>query len=243
MRVLALITARGGSKGLPGKNVRSFHGHPLVAWSVSQALGSKLVETVVLSTDDSEIAQAGKSYGVQVPFERPAHLSGDEAGSVDVAIHALDELEKNNQHFDVLVLLQPTSPIRKRSDIDGMLNLLKENWDHADGVVTIAPMKPSPLHSLVVEDKFVRLGSDFKALPRQALPKFYASYGVCWAIKTETLKKEKTFHPARLLPWNILREQAVDIDDLGDFVCAEALQSLLQANDDQFIPSFKKKNI
>lgn len=241
MQVLALITARGGSKGLPGKNVKSFHGHPLIAWSIAHAQNSKLVNHVVVSTDDQEIAKAAKLYGAEVPFMRPSELSDDNAGSVDVALHAINEIEKKHGKIDVLVLLQPTSPIRKNTDIDQMLSLLKENWSTADGVITISPMKPSPLHSLTIHENEVKLNDSFKAVPRQNLPKFFASYGVCWVIKTDVLREQKTFHPKKLLPFPIVREQAVDIDDLGDFVTAEALQSLAEQNDKNFLPIFRNK--
>lgn len=241
MKVLALITARGGSKGLPGKNVREFHGHPLVAWSVAQAQGTNLINKILLSTDDKDIAEVGKKYGAEVPFLRPENLSSDQASSVDVAVHALNYLKSRGEDYDILLLLQPTSPIRKSSDLDGMIQLLEKNWNKAEGVVTVAPMKPSPLHSLTEVSGLLKLNDQFKDLPRQVLPKFVASYGVAWAIKTEVIREQRTFHPKLLLPWPILREQAVDIDDIGDFVCAEALQKLAEKNDHKFRPIFRNK--
>lgn len=238
-KVLALITARGGSKGLPGKNSRNFLGHPLVAWSVAHALGSTEVDTVLLSTDDAEIAGMGKKYGAEVPFMRPPELSGDSAGSVDVAIHALDFMKAQGKDYDILLLLQPTSPIRKSSDLDGMVRLLEKNWEKADGVVTTAVMKPSPFHSLVEDSGYIKINTIFSELPRQELPTFMASYGVGWAIKASALREQKTFHPKLLLPWPIQRVQAVDIDEPADFVCAEALQILAESGDPAFRPEFR----
>jgi CMP-N,N'-diacetyllegionaminic acid synthase len=238
MKVLALITARGGSKGLPGKNTRNFHGHPLIAWTVRHAIEASNIDSVVVSTDDQAIADAAKKYGAEIPFLRPSNLATDYASSLDVVIHTLEELKKNGKEYDVLVLLQPTSPLRSSGDLSGMVNKLKENWAAADAVVTVSPMKPSPLHALIVENDFVFINENFKALPRQALPKFFASYGVAWVIKVSTLLQEKSFHPKRTLAWPIQREQAVDIDDLGDFVTAEALFELLVDQDIKFKPDF-----
>lgn len=119
-RVLALITARGGSKRLPGKNVLPFCGKPLIAWTIEAALKSRHVDRVVVSSDDAEIIAASMAAGADVPFVRPQELSGDGAGSADVALHALDSL---GDPFDLLVLLQPTSPLRNADDIDACLRL------------------------------------------------------------------------------------------------------------------------
>lgn len=119
-RVLALITARGGSKRLPGKNVRLFAGKPLIAWTVEAALNSAHVDRVVVSSDDAEIIGAAEAAGAESPFVRPPGLAGDAASSADVALHALNSLDAR---FDLLVLLQPTSPLRNAQDIDACLQM------------------------------------------------------------------------------------------------------------------------
>lgn len=241
MNVIALITARGGSKGLPGKNIRDFHGHPLIAWSVAHALNTKSISRVVVSTDDPKIAAISLEYGAELPFSRPVSLAQDTSTSIDVALHAINFLEDKGEKFDVLVLLQPTSPIRHSSDLQGMLDLLKDNWESCDGIVTIHPMKPSPAQGLLVKNGMITLYEGFKPVLRQELETVYSSFGVAWAIKVETIKKEKTFHPSAILPWKLKRFQAVDIDDEADFVTAEALFSLAYKNDHGFKPSFKKE--
>jgi CMP-N,N'-diacetyllegionaminic acid synthase len=231
MRVLALITARGGSKGLPGKNVKDFHGKPLIAWSVLQAKGSQFVSSVVLSTDDSVIAACGQAAGAEIPFIRPPELSDDQASSVEVALHALDELEKMGRIFDILLLIQPTSPLRETSDIDGLLRTLIDNWDKADAAITMVPMKPSPLHSYKLNGELVAPTFEIKAVPRQQMMTYYASYGLGWAIKVDALRAQKTFNPVKILPWFVSRSKAVDIDDEYDFSCAEALFKYLKVKE------------
>lgn len=120
-KVLALITARGGSKGLPRKNVLQVAGRPLIAWTIEAALKSNIVDRVVLSSDDNEIIETAKSWGCSVPFRRPAHLANDTASSMQVVLHALEQLPG----FDYVILLQPTSPLRTASDIDAAFHELK----------------------------------------------------------------------------------------------------------------------
>lgn len=239
MKVLALIPARGGSKGLPGKNIRLFHGHPLIGWSIQHALDSKRVTKVLVSTDDPQIADLSLKYGAHVPFLRPLELAQDNSTSVDVAQHALSYLEKIGETFDVVLLLQPTSPIRHLQDLDGMLNLLEKNWDNASGVVTTHLMNPIPAQGLLIQNGRVNFYEGLCPLGgRQDLPKVHASFGIAWAIKTSALMEEKTFHPASLLAWPVKRVQAVDIDDESDFVSAEALISLAIRQDPMFLPGF-----
>ena len=127
-RVLALIPARGGSKGLPRKNVRNICGKPLIAWSVEAAKKCRYTDAVVVSTDDREIADAAQSAGAAVPFMRPAELATDAASSMDVILHAISYFEKKGESFDVLVLLQPTSPLRDSGHVEEALDMfIKKN--------------------------------------------------------------------------------------------------------------------
>jgi CMP-N,N'-diacetyllegionaminic acid synthase len=233
MKCLTLITARGGSKGLPGKNIKNFHGHPLIAWSIALAKRSSLTGKVVVSTDCQKIGEISIRYGAEVIW-RPEEISNDTASSLLVVEHAIIEMQKHGFNFDALVLLQPTSPIRRKFEIDGMLNKLAENWSTADAVVSVHPMKPSPLHAFSIAEDYIQLNKSFFEVPRQHLQSFYASYGVAWVIKVSTLLNEKTFYPSRTLAWPVMREQAVDIDDLADFVSAEALFGLAKNHPDIF---------
>jgi CMP-N-acetylneuraminic acid synthetase len=117
-RVLTVVPARGGSKGLPGKNIKELIDKPLIAWSIQQGLASKYVNEVIVTTDSEEIADIAKRYGARVPFLRPAHLAQDTSSTKDVIIHLIDELEKIGEFYDYILLLEPTSPLRETSDID-----------------------------------------------------------------------------------------------------------------------------
>ena len=228
LRVLALVTARSGSKGLVGKNVRPFKGHPLLGWTVRQAVRSPAISRVVMSTDCPEMAQVARHYGADVPFLRPKELATDDATSLDVALHALDHLSNAGEDFDVIVLLQPTSPLRLHGDLCGMVDFLQGNWDQCDGVVAVAPLKPSPQWALQVEGHKIQTSPLFESLRRQALPEYFASFGLGWAVKTAALRRERTFYPERSFAWKARREQAVDIDDLCDFLSAEAFFDVLK---------------
>jgi CMP-N,N'-diacetyllegionaminic acid synthase len=227
MRVLGLITARGGSKGLPGKNILDFKGKPLIVWSIQQAIACKLISKVIVSTDDERIAEVSKKSHAEIPFMRPAQLATDEASSLDVALHALDYFEARGEAFDILVLLQPTSPLRRTSDLDRLTEGLIENWETVDASILVAPFKPSPSHAFnIINDRLV-LSKQFQNDRRQNLTDYYASYGLGWAIKTKTLRSEKTFYPNRNLAIIIKKEQAVDIDDQADFKMASCMYDFL----------------
>lgn len=135
MRVLGLIPARGGSKGIPGKNVRPLGGRPLLAWTAEAALASRRLSRVVLSTDDEEIAEAGRRCGLDVPFLRPAELARDDTPTLPVVRHALESLE---DELDAVCLLQPTSPFRRAEDIDACIAMLEER--ELDAVVSVLPV-------------------------------------------------------------------------------------------------------
>ena len=136
-RVLAIVPARAGSKGLPGKNIRLFCGKPLLQWSVEHGLSSRYVDLVIVTTDSTEFADIARKSGALVPFLRPDHLSSDTASSADVILHAVDFLEERGDIFDVLVLLEPTSPLRSPEDIDKALEMLATEPD-AESVVSIS---------------------------------------------------------------------------------------------------------
>ena len=118
IQILPLILARGGSKGLPKKNIKPLCGKPLIAWTIEQALGSHRIDAVVVSTDDTEIANQSKAFGAKAPFLRPKELARDDSPSVDAILHAVNWFESHGKHFDTVLLLEPTSPLRKSDDID-----------------------------------------------------------------------------------------------------------------------------
>jgi CMP-N,N'-diacetyllegionaminic acid synthase len=224
MRTLGVIPARGGSKGLPRKNIRVLHGKPLVAWTIEQARASAALDLTVVSTDDEEIADVARQHGGHIPFLRPPELARDDTPIIDVLRHLL--LALGPERFDVVALLEPTSPLRRHGDIDGALQLLAEHYDHADAVVSVGEVHTeNPFICKVVEGgllrPFVEHGSAF--YQRQQLPPVYFPYGVVYAAKAEELVATGTFYQQRTLPFHLDRWQNYEIDDLYDFLCVESI--------------------
>lgn len=213
-KVLALITARGGSKGLPRKNVLLAGGKPLVAWTVQAALESQFVDRVVLSSDDDEIMVAAEAAGCEVPFRRPSHLATDEASSMDVVKHALQELPD----YDYLVLLQPTSPLRTNEDIDTAFQLMLSK--NAPACVSVSEVEQSPywMYQLTNENKLVNILEPLEVLSRrQDLPAVYTLNGAIYIAKVEWLMKTEKFVDTETIAYRMPKNRSLDIDDINDF--------------------------
>lgn len=220
-KVIALIPARGGSKRLPRKNVMTLGGMPLIAWSIKAASGSKYVDEVFVSTDDTEISEVAKKYGALVPFMRPSELAADKSTTNDVILHAIDALElKGNE---VLVVLQPTSPLRKSSDIDLSIELLEGK--QASGVVSVCECEHSPLWSnKLPSDRNLSSFISDEALGKrsQDIETFYRLNGAIYAYKCQDLKDQNgIFYNKNVFAHIMNRENSVDIDFLSDFKLAE----------------------
>lgn len=225
-KTLAIIPARGGSKGLPGKNIRPLCDKPLIAWTIEQALQSGAFDTVVVSTDSEEIAAVASSYGADVPFLRPAELATDTATSVDVVLHALDFYEEKGNRFDYVALLEPTSPLRKQGQLKEMVGALAGDND-ADALVSVGEVHmehPYIVKSIDEQGYLVSFVSEsMRVTRRQDLSKAYFPYGVIYALKVDCLRRKKTFYPAKTKPFFIERWQNYEVDDFWDFVCIEAI--------------------
>lgn len=223
--VLALITARGGSKGLPGKNIRTLAGKPMIAWSIEAARASGVVDRVVVSTDDAEIARVARDWGAEVPFLRPAELAGDNAAHVPVVLHALDWLAGHDGYRPELVLLlQPTSPLRTAVDIRDAVSLYRKNRPQA----VVGVCEPSHHPWLIKTEDEEGWLKDFVVkpagyLPRQKLPNVYAVNGALYLISVEALRELETFTPPHTLPLVMPAERSVDIDTEHDLRLAEFL--------------------
>ena len=226
MQILYLITARGGSKGVPGKNIRILGEKPLIAYSIEAAKKSIYKGTVVVSTDDDEIAAVAKKYGAEVPFRRPAELATDSASSMDAIMHALDFFSKQNKKFDIVVLLQPTSPLRTSKHIDEAMKLMQSK--KADAIVSVCEAEHHPLWSNTLPEngsmKFF-LRDDIKGLNRQQLPKYYRLNGTMFISNTESLIKHKSFFHDKTYAYQMSNESSVDIDHEIDFKLAELILS------------------
>jgi len=230
-KILCIIPARGGSKGLPGKNIKQLLGRPLIAWTIEQAKKSKYIDEIFVSTDDIDIARTSKEYGVDVPFLRPGYLASDSASSVDVVVHVLDYYESKGIYFDIIILLEPTSPLRKENDIDAAIELLFENKS-ADGLISLGEVHME--HPMIVK----KINSNGRIEPyikdvekisqRQQADKAYFPYGVVYMIKTDVFKLEKAFYTNNIIPYIIERWQNYEIDDIYDFYAIEALMTYRQ---------------
>lgn len=213
-KVLALIPARGGSKGLPGKNILPVAGRPLLAWSVDAAREARSIDRVVLSSDDDAIMAAARAYGCEVPFVRPAALASDTATTIDVVMHALDALPG----YDLIVLLQPTSPLRTAADIDAACERLASSG--APACVSVSPVDQSPYW-------MYRLGDNQGLVPvvetppgvtrRQDLPAVYALNGAVYVADTTWLRQSRTFVTRETVAHVMSAERSIDIDTIADF--------------------------
>jgi CMP-N,N'-diacetyllegionaminic acid synthase len=222
--MIAIIPARGGSKGLPGKNIRDLNGIPLIAHTIEAALKSKKISRVILSTDCERIANIGKQFGAEVPFFRPAHLASDTARAIDTYIHTLDELLKNEGlNVKEVIVLQPTSPFRTFIDIDNSINLFYEK--NADSVISFCEeIHPVTWHKYLNDDGSLVPIFKENIRNRQEERKSYFPNGAIYVFKRSILEAGKYYTP-KTYAYIMSRESSVDIDTLEDFEYAEFLAS------------------
>jgi CMP-N-acetylneuraminic acid synthetase len=221
MDVAAVVPARGGSKGVPRKNLLRLGGHTLVAHAIHCARRAG-VARVLVSTDDPEIAEEGRRAGGEVPGLRPEALAGDSARTLDVVLHVLDAADA---HPDALLLLQPTSPFRSSDDVRRALALLSERGD-ADAVVSVTPFdEPHPHKVKRIERGWLRpfLPGATSEAPRQELPAAYRLNGAIYLVRAAAMRRERTLLPAATLALLMPAERSLNIDHPWDVVLAEAL--------------------
>jgi len=226
-RVLGVIPARGGSKGLPRKNLRPLLDKPLVAWTIEHALQSRSLSRVVVSTDDPEIAAEARARGAPPPFIRPGELAEDETPMIDVLLHALDWFEARGETFDVLALMEPTSPLRKAGDVDAAIEVLSRESATADSLVSVGEIHlENPHLAKRIEGGFVRPYVTEHAATftrRQELPTAFFPYGVVYLSKVASLRERKTFYHDRTVPYLLERWQNYEVDDLLDLHVVETI--------------------
>ncbi|MHB1222527.1 MAG: acylneuraminate cytidylyltransferase family protein [Gemmatimonadaceae bacterium] len=223
MRVLGLIPARGGSRGVPRKNLRSLGGRPLLAYTAQSALAATRLARVVLSTDDAEIAEVGAALGLDVPFIRPAELAADDTPMLPVVRHALDVLGAAGDVYDAVCLLQPTTPFRPAGAVDGCIAMLEASG--ADSVISVRAV-PTHLHPqwtfIGDAEGFLTLASGAVAPPprRQLLPPAYHRDGAVYVIRRATLDGG-TILGTRVAGCVLAGAPAVNIDEAEDWTRAE----------------------
>ena len=220
-KVLAIIPARGGSKRLPRKNILDLNGKPLIAWTIEAALKSKYIDKTIVSTDDKEIADISTKYGAEVPFIRPAHLSTDTASSIDVVFHAVEFLKKNNEQYDIVILLQPTSPLRTTKDINKALEMLNNK---TKAVISVCETDHSPLWSNTLpEDHSMKdfIRPEMRNMRSQDLPKYYRLNGALFISEIDYLFLNSGFYGENTKAFIMPQGRSVDIDTKEDWVHAE----------------------
>ena len=225
--VLAIIPARGGSKGLPGKNLKELCGKPLIAWSIEAGLGSQYIDEVMVTTDSDEIAKVSRESGASVPFLRPAELASDTATSIDVVKHVIDCYERElHKKFDYIVLLEPTSPLREREDINKSIELLFAN-PSATSIVGISKTESqNPAFLVKKSERGFIVGYEdqkMKVLRRQDIGEVYFFEGSVYVSRTDILLMKNTFYHEHTLGYEFPKWKSLEIDDLDDFVMVEAL--------------------
>jgi CMP-N,N'-diacetyllegionaminic acid synthase len=219
-RVLGLIPARGSSKGVPRKNLRMLGDKPLLHWTVEAARGSRHVDRLVLSTDDDEIAEVGESLGIDVPFRRPARFATDGATADAVVLHAIGTL---SDRFAYVVYLQPTSPFRSSSDIDGCLERLASRDADACVSVRIVSERPEWMYYLADNDRLTPLTDRFEVAPRQDLRSCYLLNGAVYAGRVDAFLRNGSFLTEGTLGYVMPPERSLDLDEPADFDKAEAM--------------------
>jgi len=224
--ILAIIPARGGSKGIIRKNIKNLAGKPLIGWTIETALKTSIIERIIVSTDDEEIAEVGEFFGAEVPFLRPKELALDNTTDMAVYEHTLDWLMQNEGYLpDIIVWLRPTSPLRTSEDIEKAVELLVES--RADWVRSVCKVENHPYWTYrLVNNKmepFIE-GIDIrKYLRRQLLPPAYRVNGNVDVTWRKTIVDKKMLYSGNLHAYVMPVERSLDIDTMIDFVFAEAL--------------------
>jgi len=224
MRVLGLIPARGGSKRVPGKNVRLLGGKPLIGWTIEAALKSGVCSELLVSTDDENIAKTANAWGASVPWLRPAELADDDTPSIDVLLHALDWIEQEKGEMDGVMLLQPTSPFRSAGNIADSVKVFSENNCHP--VISFSPSNVVPewVFRYSEEGFSPVLGWESIHKRSQDFAEGYELNGAIYIATPETLRRERTFFTPDLVPFFMMKgREAVDIDTEDDFLEAVRL--------------------
>lgn len=217
---LFVIPARGGSKGLPGKNIKELCGKPLIAYSIDIAREFVDDKYICVSTDSEEIKQVVESYGLSVPFLRPDYLATDTATTNDVLVHALSFFKEQGSEYKKLILLQPTSPLRTSQDVQGAMELYR---DDIDMVVSVMKSHAPAVLCSENEDGFVELVYNKNAAGRQQLQDMYEFNGAVYVINIQSLLDKGLAKFTKKVKYMMSKEHSVDIDDIYDFYQVETI--------------------
>lgn len=220
--LLSIITAKGKSTGLPNKNLRLLCGKPLVQWTIEASLGSQFITRTLVSSDKNEILALSKQLGAD-PVERPPELATDTASSESVLVHAVDYLKKSEGYIpDVLVLLQPTSPLRTYKDIDEAINLYFDG--DCSAVISGYELENNTLKDFIIDDEDrlkAIMNNKFPFTPRQQLPQTFRSNGAIYIIKADLFIQKHTLLTNNTRPFFMDKHRSIDINNMDDFIAAE----------------------
>ena len=225
--MIAIIPARGGSKGLPGKNILPFCGKPLIAWTIEAALACKFLDRVIVSTDSEEIAETARTYGAEVPGLRPRELALDKSSAIDVYIYLWEQLTgKSGSEPAPFVVLQPTSPLRTTEDINSAVKLFHEK--KADSIISVSEATHPPVWAKRIDEKGV-LRNYFETSQslsnRQQIPLAYMPNGAVFILKKELVVKNRNYYSDKTYPYRMPYERSLDIDNIWDFRIAEYIMN------------------
>lgn len=223
-KILCVIPARGGSKGLPGKNIKELADKPLIAYTIEHAKQSKYIDRVIVSTESYEIAQISKTFGAEIPFMRPLELAEDNAATIDVLLHAIDWMETVEKYFfDILVLLHVTTPLRTTEDVDNCIEILVDK--NADNIFSVTEAHRNPYFNMVevTGNGKIKLVKKGKFTTRQSAPQVFDMNSSIYVWWKDILKKKKKVFLTGSAVYMMPKERSVDIDDNLDFRIAEML--------------------
>ncbi|OVE81681.1 N-acylneuraminate cytidylyltransferase [bacterium K02(2017)] len=221
--ILGVIPARGGSKGIPNKNIYPINGFPLISYTIKTALQSKLLSRCIVSTDSNKIANVAKEYHADVPFIRPQQHATDQALAIDVIKHAVLEMESlDNCQYDYIVMLQPTTPLKIAEDIDAVINkLIKANCDTVVSLVDVGADHPARMYT-IESDKMVPVMDEGVVMsPRQDLPSIYIRNGAVYACKRDVIFEHNAMIGTDCRGYVMPAERSVNIDVKTDLILAE----------------------
>lgn len=226
MRVLGIVTARGGSKGIPRKNIVPLLGKPLLAYTAEAALTAKRLTHTVLSTEDEEIAQVGRACGLEVPFLRPVELARDDTPTIPVLQDVVRRLAEGGEHYDAILTLQPTTPLRRSEDIDGAIVLLEQTGaDSVISFVDVGEKHPARMKFLTAEGRVLDppFAEQFEGQRRQELPTMYLREGSIYLTRRDVLMQQHSLKGDDCRAWLVPVERACNIDTPFDLFLAEQL--------------------
>jgi len=224
--VLVIIPARGGSKGIPRKNIKPLNGKPLIYYAIDTARAITVDENICVSTDDVEIKSVVEAYGLKVPFLRPDELATDTAGSYEVLLHALDYFEKQGKKYDIVLLLQVTSPFRTAEQVKEALELFRQTNDKDAMVVSVKECPSNPYYDIFEEDQngFLQISKgDGTIYRRQDAPKVYEYNGAIYIMDARTLKHTHMHKIPHRVKYVMDAKSSFDLDTMQDWQMAEMM--------------------